>query len=297
MNDIFLCIPSPNVVSYADDNTPYAMEKDFKTLINTLENDTSIMMEWFKINEMKSNSDKCHLIIANNTDVCVNIGNDVIPASASVKLLGVTIDSKLNFTEHVTNLCKTASQKIHALARISNFMNSDKLRIIMKSFIESQFNYCPLIWMFHNRTLNNRINKLHERALRLVYKNSNCTFSELLVKDKSFTIHERNLQKLAIEMFKIKNNLAPNLLSEIFSQYQPTYGLRNNRSWNNSNVRTVYYGKETLSYRGPKTWELLPYSLKNVESLQEFKTKIKSWKPEGCTCRLCKSFIPDLGFL
>ena len=147
------------------------------------------------------------------------------------------------------------------------------------------------------RDRNNRINKLHERALRLVYKNSNCTFSELLVKDKSFTIHERNLQKLAIEMFKIKNNLAPNLLSEIFSQYQPTYGLRNNRSWNNSNVRTVYYGKETLSYRGPKTWELLPYSLKNVESLQEFKTRIKSWKPEGCTCRLCKSFIPDLGFL
>ena len=76
----------------------------------------------------------------------------------------------------------------------------------MKTFIESQFNYCPLVWMFHNRTLNDKINKLQERALRLVYKDDDLTFQQLLEKNKSFTIHERNLQKLAIEMYKVKNN-------------------------------------------------------------------------------------------
>ena len=79
-------------------------------------------------------------------------------------------------------------------------MTQDKLKLVMKTFIMSQFNYCSLVWMFHSRTLNTKINKLHERALRLVYKNDSSTFQELLELDNSFTIHERNLQKLATEM-------------------------------------------------------------------------------------------------
>ena len=137
------------------------------------------------------------------------LNNEVIECSKSVKLLGVTIDNKLDFSEHVTKLCKKVSSKLHALARISNCMSHDKLRILMKSFIESQFSYCPLIWMFHSRTLNNRINRLHERRLRLVCKDSQLNFEELLRRDKSFSIHHRNLQKLAIEMYKVIDGLCP----------------------------------------------------------------------------------------
>ena len=101
--------------------------------------------------------------------------------------------------------------------RISKYLTKDKLRLIMKTFIESQFNYCPLIWMCHSRDLNQKINKLHERALRVVYKNSDLTFEGLLEKDKSFTIHERNLQRLATEMYKVKHNLSPKPVQEIFT--------------------------------------------------------------------------------
>ena len=103
-------------------------------------------------------------------DILINVEDEIIECSSSVKLLWVNIDNKLNFDEHVSKLCKKASQKIHALARISNCMSQDKLCIIMSAFIESQFGYCPLVWMFHSRALNNRFNRLHERALRLVYK-------------------------------------------------------------------------------------------------------------------------------
>ena len=96
----------------------------------------------------------------------------------------------------------------------------------MKSFIESQFSYCPLIWMFHSRTLNNRINKLHERGLRLVYKDPQLTFVELLRKDKSVTIHHRNLQKLATEMYEAYNDLSPSLMQSVSPQRSISYDLR-----------------------------------------------------------------------
>ena len=74
----------------------------------------------------------------------------------------------------------------------------------MKSIIEAQFGYCPLVWMFHGRVLNRKINHLHERSLRIVYKDSISSFHELLQKDHSFTIHLRNIQSLPIELYKIK---------------------------------------------------------------------------------------------
>ena len=87
----------------------------------------------------------------------------------------------------------------------------------MRAFIENEFNYCPLTWMFHNRTLNNKINKLHERVLRITYKDEKSTFSKLLEKDKSVTIHERNLQKLATLMYKVKNKIPPPIINEFLT--------------------------------------------------------------------------------
>ena len=151
--------------------------------------------------------------------------------------------------------------------------------------------------MFHNRTLNNRINKIHERALRLAYKDNTSSFSELLSKDHSFSIHDRNLQKLAIEMYKVKNNISPLIMNKIFIQNENTYNLRSKSTWKIRAVKSVFHGTESLSFRGPKTWDMLSTDIKKSESLREFVLKVKQWKPEGCTCRLCKIYIPNLGFL
>ena len=280
----------------ADDNSIYSVDDNVTNLLKTLETETNQVLKWFRINEMKANDDKSHLLIANQENVSVTLGNEIIEATDSVELVGVTIDKNLDLNEHVSNLCKKGNQKLHALAQISNYLSKDKLKIIMKTFIPSQFNYCALTWMFHNRTLN-KINKLHERALRIVYKNDSLTFQELLDKDDSITIHQRNLQRLATEMYAVKNKTSPLSMQELFSEQVNVHDLRNKRCWKIPKVRKVGYGTETIRYRGPKTWELLPAEIKEAKSLIEFKTKIKRWKPHGCTCRLCKIYIFNLGFI
>ena len=280
LNDIFYFVSDSNLTNYADDNTPYAISSNVNDLIENLVNDTSTLIEWFNNNYFKMNADKCHLLITNHEeDVSVVIDGEIIKGEKSVKLLGINIDNKLDFNNHVSNLCKKVSLKLHALTRISRFMSTDQLRIVMKAFVESQFGYCPLVWMFHSRTLNNSINQLHERALRLTYKDPKSSFDDLLQKDNSFTIHHRNLQKLAVEMFKVKNNLPPNFMNDVFPESTNPYNLRNAPTFKVSNTHSVYNGTETISFRGPKTWALVPNDIKQSKSLAEFKAKIRRWKP------------------
>ena len=98
-------------------------------------------------------------------------------------------------------------------------------------------------------------------------------------------------------MYKIKNHLSPLPMQELFTEKDNKHDLRNKRFWETYNIRTVSYGTETIRFRGSKTWELVPTEIKESTSLIEFKEKIKGWKPKGCTCRLCKSYIFNLGFI
>ena len=138
-------------------------------MLSKLEKGTLLLSEWFSDKVMKLNEEKSHLLIfgTKSDGMTLNIGTSQISESESEKLLGVTINSKLNFNRHVIQLCVKASQKLPALARVSNYMDTEKVKLIMRSFIMSHFSYCPLIWMFRDRAINSRINKIHERALRL----------------------------------------------------------------------------------------------------------------------------------
>ena len=164
----------------------------------------------------------------------------------------------------------------------------------MKSFIQSQFGYCPLVWMFHSRNLKNRINKIHEKSLRLVYNDNVSSFNKLLDTDKSLTIHDRNLQELAIEIFKVLNGLSPKFMEEVFS-VKRNIKFCSKFIFNSRNIRTVLYGTETISYIGPKLWQMIPSDIRDSKTAQEFKRKIKKWKPDKCPCRLCKTYIKELG--
>ena len=173
-------------------------------------------------------------------------------------------------------LCvKKASQKIYVLARIAPFMDLTQKRNIMKAFVESQFGYHPLIWMFRSRGLNNKTNRIHERALRITYKDKSSTFQELLEKDNSVSIHHRNIQKLAIEICKVLHGFSTPILNDIFVPVSRPYSFRRNDTLQRRRVNSVRHSTESVSFLGPKIWDLVPSDIKLSQYLSIFKRKIK----------------------
>ena len=118
---------------------------------------------------MKANPEKSYLFLSSKTPKKAYFGRALVESSSTEKLLGIQIDFDRTFDEHISSICNKVGRKINVLSRLVNSMSLDKRRMVTKTFIESQINYCPLFWMFHSRTLNNKINRLHERALRIVY--------------------------------------------------------------------------------------------------------------------------------
>ena len=160
--------------------TLHSAQKNRETVINTKETSSEVLFDWLSDNFMKANSGKNHLLMSCTETTHENVNGSMIKSSQKEILLGINLDSELKFEDHVNFICKKASQKLYALARIAPFMDFKQRRNIMKAFVESQSGYCPLIWMFHSRGLNNKINVIHERALRITYKDKSSTFQELL---------------------------------------------------------------------------------------------------------------------
>ena len=168
----------------------------------------------------------------------------------------------------------------------------------MKSFITSQFGYCPLVWMFHGRNLNNKIKKsIHKRALRINSGDKTSTFQQLLEKDNSVSIHHGNLQILATEMIKTSNNLSPETVKEIFKERFVPYNLRSNNSFTSLQVDSVHHGTESLSFLSPKIWYLVPLEIKESENINIFKSWVKKWTRSHCPCKLCRTYLQHIGFI
>ena len=152
-----------------------------------------------------------------------------------------------NFNEYVSSLYKKAGQRLNAVSQTSSCITFDQRRLILKSFMTSHFSYCLIAWMFHSRKLNERINHIHERALRIVYKDFSSSFQELLIEDNSLNIHHRNLQKLVTEIFKVKNGLSPELMNDVFEFIEKPYSLQTTSHFRSRKIRTTKYGIKTPS--------------------------------------------------
>ena len=179
---------------------------------------------------------------------------------------------------------------------MSIYLSKDKKKHLMNAFIKCHFNYCPHIWIFHSRALEQKINRLHERCLRIVYSDQNSSFEDLLRLDNSITFHQRAIQHLATELFKTK--LAENQNKDsLFHENKFKIKTRKRNSFRCREIESELNGKSSLAFLGPKIWAILPDDIKKLKNLNEFKSKIKHWKPSTCPCRNCRTYIPNLGFI
>ena len=177
LNDLFLFVEESDVYNYADDNSLSVADICIHKIITKLESDIN--------NGMVLNEDKSQFMIiepsniSRNNKAKIKIENKFIEEINKGKLLGITFDNKITTSEHIKHICKQASNKLYALARISNYLNERKRKLLIKSFIIAQFNYCPIVWMYCQCRSNNLINRIHERALRIAYKDYVSDFSSV----------------------------------------------------------------------------------------------------------------------
>ena len=132
ISDLFLFLDDDNAASYADDTTPYATKENILQVLNEIKDKAGCVFDWFSANYFKANPKKSHFLLTSNEQL-----NLIIKTSKSEKLLGINIDNFVTFNEHVSKLCKKASQKLHAIAGISIYLNVNKLRLIMNAFFSS----------------------------------------------------------------------------------------------------------------------------------------------------------------
>ena len=215
MCDLFFIVDEIDFASYADDNIPFVSGDSFEDVLDSLEKVSSKLFDWLSNNQMKKNPDKCHLLTIATTFIAITIKDNEILNSESEKLLGVTIDNKLNVNNHLQKILKKANQKVHVLARTTPYMSIHKRKLLMNSFFISQFNYSPLVWMCHSRLMNNKINRLHEKCLRIVYSDKTSFFEEFL---------DEIYEYLRLKCLAFKN-LSSTIVAEIFLASLKKYSL------------------------------------------------------------------------
>ena len=250
---------------------------------------TKKVIRWFELNHMKVNTSKFQCMVFGKTeglgDFVVN--ENIICPTDEVTLLGITVDSKLNFNSHVSNICIKAGKQVQVLSRLCNVLNRQHKLLLYNSFIECYFNYCSIVWHFGNISNLKKVEKLQERALRYItldFRNSYMKLMELCDKSPVYIVRLRKMMEV---VFKILNNSAPIYLSDIVNLKPNDRNLRCSYSIKIPTFHTMTYGKKSLTYFAGVIWNNLDNDIKCAETFKMFKSKLSAWSGPKCLCGSC----------
>ena len=297
INGSFFFILIASVHNFADDNTLSAFAENVSKSINILQNESEVITDWFKKNQMIVNADKFQVIIidrkkGDHTNENVVIDNKQIKILPSVELLVIQLDDKLNFSPHISNICKSAANQLNALIRLQKFTKLQSYKeifFLINSYFMANFNYSLLIWMFSSAVSLKKIENLQKRTLRSLYKTYNTSYEDILLRSGFSSMNVKRLRTLCIEIFKTLNNLNPSFMKEIFSLRETNRPVQEKYKLNLDipSYNQVTFGRKALTFFGRKIWNSLPYHIKSAKNCASFKTMIKFWNGETCSCKIC----------
>ena len=284
INDMFHFIEKCSLYNFADDNSLSNTATTLNEIKCNLQHDSKICISWFDQNGMEANPSKFQLMVISSRptgDIQLDINDSVsITSESSVKALGVFIDNRLTFNEHIKQSSMKAARQLNALSRISKFLNFKAKKLIFKSFVMSNFTYSPLVWHFCGKNNNAKLEKIQERALRIVCDDRHAEYLDLIKRVDTTTMLQSRLNCILLEVFKSLKHLSPTYIQKMFSPKESCYSLRDSSILTQPKRNTTNYGLRTFSYLGSKMWNDLPSELKVLydTDIIEFKSRLKQWQ-------------------
>ena len=277
--------------NYADDNTLGFWHNELDDLRINFENGSKITIDWFQENHMKVNVSKFQSIILKSkgaiSDVEFHVSGHSLKPVSSVKLLGVQIDERLTFDDHISALCVKASHQINALRRIVKYLTLENRMSIYNAFIAPNFNYCNTVWHFcSNRSLY-KLEKMHKQALRVVLNYYSSSYRNLLDRVSKPTLYVSRLKAIAIEAYKCKANENPDYINVMLNPLIKPYNLRGGPRAEQPKVNTTSCGLHSFTYQVAKLWNEMPSYIKEATSLHNFKSLLSKWAGPECHCGSC----------
>ena len=222
----------------------------------------------------------------------LSLGDVTIRTEPEVELLGVTIDYKLSFDSHIANLALKAARQLNAVKRVGYFLPQSCRMIIYKSFVLSNFNYCPLVWHFCGNKNTDKLEKIQKRGLRFVFNDYDSDYEYLLGRAGLDSLYLSRLKVLASEVYKTLNNQGPAYLKEIFKPRTSTYKLRTKEhmALETPTIRTETFGRHSLRTLATEVWDSIPVEHRRAVTLGEFKGLLNTWLGFQCKCQMCRFY-------
>ena len=279
MNDLFYVDICSEVFNYADDNTLGTIGESLDTVARSLSVDAETLLDWFANNHMEANPGKFQGIVLgrNASQMTINMQGHDVTLGNSIEVLGVVFDNKLNFRSHVDKICKKACRQLNVLKRVGKHIDESGRLAIYKSFIRSNFSYCPVVWCFCNKSSADKIEQVQERALRFVTRDYDTAYPDLLDMMHMDSQAMYRMKCLIIEIYKCVNGVNPEYLNKLLCPKDHVYMLRDTNTLVQNRYGTKTYGYKSFQYFGAKLWNSLPLDVKECDTVSKFKARLDVW--------------------
>ena len=175
------------------------------------------------------------------------------------------IDEKMNFNLHIHKICLTYANQLNALVRLKRFLGNEERKVLINSFVLSNFNYCALVWMLTNAKSVHKIEAIQKRTLRFMLNDHESSYEGLLKKSGNPGVNLRRTRSLWIEVYKIINNLNPEFMKNLFKVPKSNRAQRDQYNLNLEIPKSnqVAIGTKCLRIQGPRVWNALPFHIKS----------------------------------